>query len=327
MAFGPQGATKSWSVYSERDKSLAKLADEQIVLSRLYVDSCPGLTASGNEDSDRSALAKANKSLENNSMKFTGGYAIALLMLSAVLSAPLPAQEATGANSQQIEPEAMGALDQMGAYLRTLKAFQVQADVTEEDVLTDGQKVQFANTTKILARVPDRLLAEVDGDRKTRRFVYDGKTFTLFAERAGYYATVPAPPTIIELVDILYEKYDVDVPFIDLFLWGGKRQSSDAITSASDIGPGQVGGITCEQYAFRQPGLDWQIWIQQGDYPLPKKLVLTTTTDDARPQHTSVFTWNLAPSFNEESFVFDPPPGANRIVFGGDNAPSTGGKN
>jgi hypothetical protein len=43
---------------------------------------------------------------------------------------------------------------------------------------------------------------------------------------------------------------------------------------------------TCEHYAFRQEGLDWQIWIQ-GDYPLPRKFVIRTLTDDARPQHTS----------------------------------------
>ena len=43
-----------------------------------------------------------------------------------------------------------------------------------------------------------------------------------------------------------------------------------------DVGPTEVGSITCEQYAFRQPGLDRQIWIQLGDFPLPKKLVITT---------------------------------------------------
>ena len=83
----------------------------------------------------------------------------------------------------------------------------------------------------------------------------------------------------------------------------------------TDFGPGVVEGVTCEHYAFRQPGLDWQVWIQLGDHPLPRKLVLTTTTDDARPQHTSVLTWNLAPSYSEDAFVFDPPADAHKIVF------------
>ena len=73
--------------------------------------------------------------------------------------------------------------------------------------------------------------------------------------------------------------------------------------------------MTCEQYAFRQEGLDWQLWMQQGDYPLPRRLVITTLTDEARPQYSSVLTWNLAPSFNEEAFKFDPPKDAQKIVL------------
>jgi hypothetical protein len=76
-----------------------------------------------------------------------------------------------------------------------------------------------------------------------------------------------------------------------------------------------VDGTTCEQYAFRQDGLDWQIWIQQGDYPLPRKLVLTTMTDDARPRHSQILTWNLAPSFNDAAFTFEPPKDAQKITI------------
>lgn len=74
-------------------------------------------------------------------------------------------------------------------------------------------------------------------------------------------------------------------------------------------------GTTCEQYAFRQEGLDWQIWIQQGDYPLPRKLILTTLEEDARPRHSQVLTWNLAPSFNDAAFTFEPPKGAQKITI------------
>jgi len=43
--------------------------------------------------------------------------------------------------------------------------------------------------------------------------------------------------------------------------------------------------------------------------------VLTTTTDEARPQHSSLYTWNLAPSYNDKAFVFDPPADAKKITF------------
>ena len=231
---------------------------------------------------------------------------LALIVLAA--GAPRAQQNA------HLEPDAMTALRNMGGYLRSLKAFQVDAVTTKEDVLADGQKVTFGGVTKLLARWPDRLRISAESDRKERLYVYDGKTFTMFARRVNYYATVPAPPTIGQLADVIHEKFDIQLPLEDLFRWGGP-QSKDEITSAMFIGPSEVGGVTCGHYAFRQPGLDWQVWIQLGDFPLPRKLVLTTLTDEARPQYVATFTWNLAPSFNEAAFTFVPPKGAGKVVL------------
>jgi hypothetical protein len=248
---------------------------------------------------------------------------VAILVLLFTLvsgsSAFLIAQQDNSQTSPTVEPEAMEALNRMGAYLRTLRDFQVTADVTTEVVLDSGEKLQSAQTTNLLAHAPNKLLVDVNGDDKSRLFLYDGKTFTLFARRAGFYATVDAPPTISELIDNLNEKYELEIPLLDLFLWGSPRATTKEISSASDVGPSQVGGVTCEHFAFRQPGLDWQVWIQLGEHPLPKKLVLTTTTDEARPQHISILTWNLAPSYNDATFVFDPPPDAHKITFAKNN--------
>jgi len=243
--------------------------------------------------------------------KSTIGQTAKAFALATLFSACLAAQT----KSDLIAPEATKALDQMGAYLRTLKDFEVRAEITSEDVLTDGQKLQYGNTTTLLAQMPYKMRVSVEGELKSRLFVYDGKSFTLFARRAGYYATVPAPETIGKLIGTLRERYDVEIPLVDLFLWGGPNASTNQITAAADFGPGTVEGVTCEHYAFRQPGLDWQVWVQLGNHPLPRKLVLTTTTDEARPQHTSVLTWNLTPSYDEEAFVFFPPEDAHKIVF------------
>ena len=243
------------------------------------------------------------------------GYIAGAVVLATLLSAPLAAQD-----KPDINQDAMKALNQMGAYLRTLKDFQVQAEITTEDVQEDGEKLQYGSTTTLLAQFPSKLRVSIEGELKSRLFFYDGKAFTLFARRAGYYATVPAPETIGKLIEAIREKYDVDIPLVDLFLWGGPNASTNEITAATDVGPGSVEGETCEHYAFRQPGLDWQIWIQLGEHPLPRKLVLTTLTDEARPQHTSVLTWNLAPSYSADAFVFDPPEGAHKIVFAAGNA-------
>jgi hypothetical protein len=236
---------------------------------------------------------------------------LGLVPLAGLAEAQQPSAEPA------IEAGAMDALKRMAAYLRELKAFQVEVATTDEDVLDDGQKIQYTGVTTILVQRPNRLRAEVTNDRRDRLFLYDGKTFTLFAKRVNYYATVPAPPTIAELADLLEEKYDVSVPLADLFRWGAPGWSAQGIKGAMDVGPSAVLGTTCEQYAFHLDDIDWQVWIQKGDHPLPRRLVITTKTDEARPQHTSVYTWNLAPSFNDAAFAFDPPPGVGKVALAG----------
>ena len=239
---------------------------------------------------------------------------IVLATALATVAAPIRAQPGA-ATSPDVEPEAIAALERMGNYLRTLKSFRITTQTSTDEVLDNGMKVTFSGVTDLLAQAPNHLRADVTSDRQQRLYLYDGKAFTLFARRVNYYATVPAPPTIGELADRLEDKYGMEIPLVDLFRWGGPRASTAQPTVATDIGPSAVDGTTCEHYAFRQPGLDWQIWIQLGDHPLPRKLVITTLTDDARPQHTSVYSWDLAPSFDDGAFTFDPPPDAHKIVF------------
>jgi hypothetical protein len=223
--------------------------------------------------------------------------------------------ESAGSKAPAIDPDAMEALNKMGAYLRTIKSFQVRADVTTDDVLDDGQAIQFSTKVDLLASRPNRTRIEVTSDGEHRFFFFDGTNFTIFAQIVNFYATVPAPPTIAELADILNDKYGIELPLVDLFQWGTNDSTIKEIKAADDIGPSTVDGITCEQYAFRQEGVDWQIWIQLGEFPLPHKLVIRTLTDDAKPQHSEDLVWNLAPSFSDDAFTFDPPADTRRITI------------
>ena len=202
----------------------------------------------------------------------------------------------------------------MGDYLRALKSFQIRSVTNRDEVLDDGQNVEFDGVVDMIVERPNRLRAEVTSDKQQRLYFFNGSNLSIWAPRVNYFATVPAPPTIRELADTLTTKYDIELPLVDLFYWSD-RKSTDDIVSATDLGASQVDGVTCEHYAFRQEGADWQVWIQLGDYPLPRKLVIRTTTDEARPRFSSVMTWNLAPSFNDAAFTFVPPADAHKITM------------
>ena len=249
-------------------------------------------------------------------MKRTLRQIAAAFACGVTLAAAAAGQEASAAaDAGAIDPAAIGALTAMGAYLRSLDAFQVTVTTTDEDVLDDGQKIQYDGVTDLLVDKPDKLRASVVDSRRDRLWLYDGRSLTLYGRRVNYYATVAAPPTLVELVGKLEEEHGLSLPLVDLFRWGAPGYEATGITAAIDVGPAAIGGVSCEHYAFRQADLDWQVWIQRGAFPLPRKLVITTRTDEARPQHAAVYSWNLAPSFSEGTFTFVPPAGAGRVVL------------
>ena len=233
---------------------------------------------------------------------------VAVLFLTPILGA---AQQAPPA----VDPAVLTALEKMGAYLNTLQRFEVRSKNTIDEVLESGQKLQFAGSSHLRVQRPNRLWAELDSDRKTREFFYDGKNFTIYGPRNNFYATFPAPATLREVVQLAEEKYGIVLPLGDLFRWGKDPVRREAIRGAAYVGPARIGGTPCDQFAIREDGFDWQVWIQKGDSPLPRKLVITTTEEEAQPQYTSVLDWNLAPALNDKMFTFEPPPDSYRIAI------------
>jgi len=75
-----------------------------------------------------------------------------------------------------IDPDAMAALNKMGAYLRSLKAFHVDSEITNDDVLEDGQILTDNKMNTLLAVSPSLLRAELKSDDNDVFFSMTEKT-------------------------------------------------------------------------------------------------------------------------------------------------------
>jgi hypothetical protein len=247
-------------------------------------------------------------------LAFAGAMTVAVPAL-AQQAAPAAQPALTPTAAAVVNEKAVERLNAMGAYLRSLKAFTVNADVTVEEVLDSGQKVENANSVEITARMPDKLRVYSTSAQRSRKIYYNGKTVTIYAEKLKYYGSFPAPGTIGETIGVAAKKYDLEIPLADLFLMGTDRFDTKSITEAIYVGPQLVGGVLCDQLAFRQPGVDWQICIERGAAPLPRKLVVTGTDGDpAQPERRSILTWKAGSAPDAAAFTFVPPTGATRIA-------------
>ncbi|PQV49172.1 DUF2092 domain-containing protein [Paraburkholderia sp. BL21I4N1] len=223
-----------------------------------------------------------------------------------------PASEANSA-ATNVDPAAVQALQKMGSYLQSLKRFSVSIDLTGERVLDDGEKLQHTAMATLFVERPDRIRALMVSSRSEREIIYNGKTAVLYSPQQKFYSSVAFDGNLSALIEQLRVRYAVEFPLADLFIWGTADAPTDQFESAMFAGQDFVGRDICDHYAFRQKGVDWQIWITTGEKPLPRKLVITRRDDEARPQSISIVEWTTSPAFKDSVFTFQSPKGAKKI--------------
>lgn len=224
--------------------------------------------------------------------------------------AAAPEAPATSAAEDPVDPLAVEALVRMSAYLTSLESFRLTSTSTLDVVTTEGQKVQFDAVSQYQVKRPG-IVIDFVSDQRSRQYFYDGQQFTVFAPQLGYYATVPAPPTNREFLASLYERTGIQLPLEDLFRWADEDKSDVArLTSAFNVGTATIDGVSTDHWAFRSADFDWEIWIERGERPLPRKYLLIDRTDPALPAFGARLAWDTTTPPDPAAFTFVPGAGA-----------------
>ncbi len=166
---------------------------------------------------------------------------------------------------------------------------------------------------------PNRFRVRFTADEGPVSFWYDGARFAMYQGTENVFAQADAPATIDATLDHVERAFGLSVPLADLL----SDPAIDALISEETrgryVGLHRVGGVRCHHLAFRQPDLDWQIWIEAGERPLPRKLVITTTRTPGHPQVIAELDdFDLSPEVSADTFEFEPPAGAKRLPFDGE---------
>jgi hypothetical protein len=230
------------------------------------------------------------------------------IIAAALTSWAVNDQAAETGAQPTVQPGAVQALARMSAYLRSIPNFLIAVQTQSDDVDVYGQLITLNGRATYSVRRPDAFSIELALPNIDGQYVYDGKTLTVYDAKGGYYAKIPAPSTIRATLELAEQKYGAKVPLDDLFRWSEGDDQAKALTSAHYVGKARIAGQTASQYAFRQSGVDWQIWIADGPKPEPLRMIIVGRNDPARPQFQADFSWNTAPQFTAGAFGFTPPP-------------------
>ena len=183
-----------------------------------------------------------------------------------------PAKKKAVKPSVVIEPEAARILQEMSAFLAAKKQFAFKADVSFEDVLANGQALLYDATVQAAVKRPNRLYAEYTDDEVDKHLWYDGKRVTMMNSRKKVYTDVTVPATIDEALDHLMAEYDMSLPLAELAYSNVYDATIADVTQGTYEGIYTIQGTKCHHLAFSQQLIDWQIWIDTGGRPVPRRI-------------------------------------------------------
>ena len=165
-------------------------------------------------------------------------------------------------------------------------------------------------------RRPDRLRVAYDGDEGKSRVFYDSRIFTLYDASQNVYATKEISLELDDALDRVFERFGLAVPIADLVYADPYAILIENVEAGIVVGRHPVDGTPCHHLAFSQEAIDWQIWIEDGPRPVPRKLVITYKDEAESPQYRARLSgWDFQPRLSDHYFTFRPPAGANGIEF------------
>lgn len=245
-----------------------------------------------------------------NLRMMAASFALAALTLSIAVAPEARAQ------TTAVDPAATQILRRMTDYLGGLQQFSLDTQNTFESVFESGQKIQFDVSASVVIQRPNKLRAERKGDLVSQVVYYDGKTLTIYNPADNYYAVAAAPDNIDDTLHFARDALDIVPPSGDLIYRNAFDLLTAQLASGVVVGKSMIGGVRCDHLAFSGPVVDWQIWIADGDKPLPRKYVIVTKADPAQPEYMVLMSnWNVAPNLNDALFHFSPPQGAKKTDF------------
>jgi hypothetical protein len=248
----------------------------------------------------------------NRTFRFVSFAAFVVLIISAFCPR-LGADSASSAPPAGVDPKADEWLRKMGKSLAGAQQFSFEIRDMEDQILQDGQKAQFSRTVDVLIRRPDALVADVNGDMESKRFVYSGGKLSIVNTKSNVYAVQDVPATLDKMFDFLDDKFGISVPLSDLAFPDPYQTLIGQVYRGEDLGLHDVNGVKCHHLAFRQASIDWQIWIEDSDQALPRKVVITYKDQPDVPQYVAFLDkWNLSPEVTDSTFTFTPPADSKR---------------
>ena len=223
------------------------------------------------------------------------------------------------ADTVELSEEASNILTRMTEFISSAPAYTLVADMANEVLQKNGQTLEFGAHITASLRRPSQANMHFDnrnGDNAT--IILDGDTIAVFStiENTHVYDTTRQPGDIDAAFVFLSEHLGTPDQLNHFFSIELTSFVKRMVKSGYYVGEATIAGILCDNLALRNEDTDVQMWVEKGDNPVPRRIVVTYKNREGQPQFWAQFEeWNFSPNFSETVFSYTPPADAERISF------------
>ena len=217
-----------------------------------------------------------------------------------------------------LSKEASEILVHMTDFIAAAPAFTMIGHGGNEELQEDGQLLEFGADLKLAIQRPSQANLRIDTrDGANATLILDGEAISIYSVKDNMYVydTTRQPGDINTSLDALAAQFGVPRQ-LSFFLSKDLTASLSRAKSGYRVGESIIDGVMCDHLALRNEKLDVQVWIEKGNEPAPRRIVITHKELQGQPSVWIQFTeWDFSPELSERIFTHSPPQHAERVGF------------
>ena len=204
----------------------------------------------------------------------------------------------------------------MTKFMNSLPQFYISGSASYDKVYQDNNKLQYSFDFDYYVKRPGEFQINLEGDLQNKQILFNGKNLTVYDEDKAVYASIDTPPTIDAALDKAANEYGLSLAILDVARSDFASNLLKDVLKSAYVGMSKVGDIPCHSVAFAKSDRNFQLWIEDGERPFLRKVVITFKSNPAMPTWiVEISDWNLSPVLPEGWSTFVAKPGMQKIKF------------
>jgi len=154
----------------------------------------------------------------------------------------------------------------------------------------------------------------VTGEQQTAEVYYNNGELFIYSPKEKMYAGLGTASLNLDTMVDRLEANGIVLPMSPFFRSDPYRTLIDGLESAYVIGRVEIDGKTYHHLAFTEPDTEWQLWVEGGTTPLPRRVEVVYKSLPRQPRMIVDYSdWNMNPNFANDYFQFKRPADAKPI--------------